>query len=411
VNRRRRILVELLLALGILAPFATAQKPPSPPPGPAPSPPPTRQPGSSPSNLPSGPPDLDRVMLLLGQVSVSDGTPVPTDTMVERVCNENVRQQIYAAPGGGFSMQLDSRVVTLLDATADAPATASTHRDAAGQPSEMGIPRSELTQCDLRASAAGFRSNTISLVGLTPSGSAIDVGSIVLHRTAPVPGGTLNAAPYQAPPKALKLFDKGLKAAKNSKLAEAQQYFEKALEIYPKYASAWFQLGEILQKQDQKDSAREAYTQAAALDAKFLAPYLSLAALAFEAADWNEVLRLTGHIADHDPFSSTVAKEYLLDLDELNLAAAYFYNAVANYQLGKIEEAEKSAHKAEHCDLRTTVPQLHVLLAQISTQKKDYATAVSELQAYLDLVPHAKNGDQIREQLARLEELKSPAGK
>src|SRR5262249_55409467 len=161
---------------------------------------------------------------------------------------------------------------------------------------------------------AGFRSNAISLVGLTPSGSTIDVGSIVLRRTAPVTGMTLSAAPFQAPPKAVKAYEKGLKAAKNSKLAEAQQYFEKALEIYPKYASEWFKWGEILKKQTQKDSAREAYTQAATLDAKFLPPYLSLAAMAFEAGDWNEVLRLTGHIADHDPFSSTVAKEYLLDL-------------------------------------------------------------------------------------------------
>jgi len=98
-----------------------------------------------------------------------------------------------------------------------------------------------------------------------------------------------------------------------------------------------------------------------------------------------------------------------LDLDELYPAEAYFYNALANYNLNKFEEAEKSALKAERVDLYTNFPQLHLLLAEIYTRKRSYAGAISELRAYLDLAPHAKDTDRVRERLAELERLNHSA--
>jgi uncharacterized phage-associated protein len=98
-----------------------------------------------------------------------------------------------------------------------------------------------------------------------------------------------------------------------------------------------------------------------------------------------------------------------VDLDPLNYAEAYFYNAIANYKLNKIEEAEKSALLAEHVDLRTRFPQLHLLLAELFTRKGNYAAAVLELKTYLELAPQAKDADQVREHLAKLEKLSNAA--
>jgi regulator of sirC expression with transglutaminase-like and TPR domain len=53
----------------------------------------------------------------------------------------------------------------------------------------------------------------------------------------------------------------------------------------------------------------------------------------------------------------------------------------------------------------TRFPQLHLLLAEIFARKNDYAIAISELQTYLELVPHAKDADLLRERLANLEKL------
>jgi len=91
------------------------------------------------------------------------------------------------------------------------------------------------------------------------------------------------------------------------------------------------------------------------------------------------------------------------------LVGAYFYNAVANYQLKKFEDAERSALKAEHLDLLTHFPQLHLLVAQIFARKNDYAVAIGEIETYLALAPHAQDADQAREQLAKLEKLNGPA--
>ena len=401
--KQRRILAELAFTIALLAPVASAQKPPKPPPGPTPAP--TSGPVTPATSRPTQP-ETDFVAFLMGRIATNDGTPIPHDVLVERICNEHVRQQVYAASNGDFSMQMGSRNDSFVDATADAPSPDRVNNKTA----LSGIPRSELTKCELQASAAGFRSTRINLFEVTPSGGSIDVGSIVVERTTKIKGMTLSAQPYKAPPNALKAYEKGLDAENKSKLAEARKYFEQAVALYPKYASAWFQLGMLLERENQKDSAREAYIKAAAADLKFLPPYLSLASMAFEEGDWPTVLQFTGHILDLDPFNyGDMNSYYLLDLDELNPAAVYFYNAVANYNLNRVAEAEKNALKAERSDLLTKFPQLHVLLAEIFERRKNYDGAILELRSYLELAPHSKNADRIRERLAKLQELNRAA--
>lgn len=401
--KQRRILAELAFAIALLSPVASAQKPPAPPSGPAPSPA-SRPIAPGPSTQPTQA-DPGVVLFLMGRIATNDGTPVPNDVLVERICNEHVRQQVHASPKGDFSMQVGSRTDSFVDATADAPSPVRWNdKTALG-----GLPERELKKCELQASAAGFRSARINLFDLTTSGGSIDVGSIVVQRTAKVKGMTLSAEPYKAPTNARKAYEKGLDAENKRKLAEARKYFEQAVTLYPKYASAWFQLGTLLERQSQKDSAREAYIKATAINMKFLPPYLSLASMAFEEGDWSTVLQFTGHILDLDPFNYGEMNSYVLDLDELNPAAVYFYNAVANYNLNRVPEAEKSAIKAEHADLRPDFPQLHVLLAQIFERKKNYDGAILELRSYLELVPHAKNANQVREQLAKLQRLNRAA--
>jgi hypothetical protein len=401
-----RIFVELALATGLLAPVALAQKPPAP--APPPSNPPPTTPGRpatlTPSGTPSGPRREDLVIFLRGRVATEDGTPVPHDALVERVCNARVRQQVHTTSRGDFSMELGSMTDSLVDASGDAASQFGMARKVSG----TGIPRTELTNCEIRASISGFHSDVVSLFDLTPSASSVDVGAIVVKRTTKVKGMTLSAAPYKAPSDARRAYEKGLDAEAKGKLANARQYFEKAVEIYPRYANAWFQLGTVLQNLDQKESARTAYTHATTIDSKFLPPYLSLASMAYQAEDWTQVLNLTNHVLDLDPLKYANVNGYILDLDPLDYAEAYFYNSAANYKLNKIEDAEKSGLKAERLDVRPRFPQLHLLLAEIFARKNNYATAISETKTYLDLVPHAKNADQVRERLAQLVKLNGP---
>jgi tetratricopeptide (TPR) repeat protein len=341
-------------------------------------------------------------MFLRGRVATADGTPIPHDVMVERVCNVGVRQQVYASSNGDFSMQLGSRADSFLDASGDR----TSQSGVTAKDSTMGIPRRDLTSCELRASASGFRSDVISLVDLDVLERSIDVGVLVVQRTSKIEGTTLSATPYKAPKEARRAYEKGVGAEKNGKFANARKCFETAVEIYPRFANAWFELGKILQKENQKDAAREAYTRATTIDFKFLPPYLSLASMAYEAGNWTEVLNLTGHIVDLDPWNRANVTGYILDIDPLDYTETYFYNAVANYEVNRIEEAEKSGLKAErYFDVSGRFPQLHLLMAEIFARKNNYATAISELQTFLELAPHTKDADRVREQLAKLQKL------
>jgi tetratricopeptide (TPR) repeat protein len=337
---------------------------------------------------------MDFVMFLTGKVATDDGSHLPNNVMVERVCNAKVRQQVYAGPGGEFSMQLGS----VIDSTLDASADGSSQTAQPGKYSETGIPREQLENCDLRASASGFQSTDISLVSLDSSFKNLEVGTIVVHRTAKVKGATVDAAAYKAPKDAVSAYEKGLDAEGNAKLANARKYFEKAVEVYPAYARAWYQLGVVLEKQKEKDAARAAYTRAATAEAGFLPPRLALAVMASDTGNWKEVIRLTDFILALDPFKEVAG--YTIELDRFNYAEAYFYNALANFQVKNFAEAERNAVKAEHLLGRS--PQLHLLLGEIFARKNDNAAAIAELQTYLELAPHADNADQVRERLVEL---------
>jgi len=342
----------------------------------------------------------DLVMFLRGRIATHDGAPVPNDVLVERVCNNRTRQEVYASPHGDFSMQLGSRNDSYPAASGDSISPyGSTSRDPI-----QGIPRRELTNCELRASASGFQPRVVSLMGLDTFGGNVDVGLIVVQR-GKKKEGTLDATPYKAPKDARKAYEKGVQAEKNGNLAEAHKYFENAVKLYPNSANTWFQFGIVLQKENQPDAARTAYTQATTIDTRFLPPYLSLASISYQAGNWTEVLDLTGHILNLDPMNHVAANNYILDLDPMNYADAYFYNAMASYKLNKIEDAEKSALKAEHLDLRTHFPQVHLLLAEIFARKDHYAVAIAQMQTYLALAPNAKDADHVRAQLAKLEKL------
>jgi hypothetical protein len=342
-------------------------------------------------------------MFLRGRVATNDGTPVPNNVLVERVCNNKVRQEVYASLHGDFSMQLGSRANSFPDASAEPASQYGT----APRDSTMGVSRWGLKNCELRASTSGFHSRVISLMEVDTFDRDVDVGVIVVERATKVKGATVSAIPYKAPKDARRAYEKGVQSEKNGKLADAEKYFETAVEIYPGAANTWFQLGAVLQKEGQKDAARKAYTQATTIDTKFLPPYLSLASMAYEAGNWTDVVTLTDHILDLDPLNHAAIANYILDLDPSNYADAYFYNAMANYRLNKIDDAEKSGLKAEHLDMVTRFPQLHLLMAEIFARKNKYGMAIAEIENYLELTPHAKDADRLREQLAKLEKLNS----
>jgi tetratricopeptide (TPR) repeat protein len=217
-----------------------------------------------------------------------------------------------------------------------------------------------------------------------------NVGTIVLHRLADVEGTAISMTSLQAPKDARRAYGRGLQEERKDKLVAAAKEFEKAVEIYPNYAAAWYELGRTQEQNREIEQASQSYAHAVAADAKFVSPYLQLAELEAKAERWAELAETTGK---------------LLKLDAVDYPMAYFYHATANLNLGRIDVAEKSARAGEKMDTPHRYPRLEQVLATILARKKDYAGAAAHLRKYLLLAPDAEDAARMKKELGEMERL------
>ena len=215
--------------------------------------------------------------------------------------------------------------------------------------------------------------------------------TIVLKHTGLHEGSTVSASALNVPEAAKKAFGKGENAFNDEKWAVAQKNFEKAVEIDPDYAQAWSHLGEVLQKQSKPKEARAAWEKAVAADPKYVRPYIQLAML---------------DLAEKSPEDAAAIAGKAMAMNPLEFPELYFYNAVANYTLKRLDVAEMSARRATELDARHEIPRAELLLGTVLIAKGDRAGGVQHLKKYLALAPKAQDAEQIKKAIAQLE----PAG-
>jgi tetratricopeptide (TPR) repeat protein len=350
-----------------------------------PTPPPTTGNGGSPTspstgNLPSATnqptnstmnTDNMRGAFFFGKVVMPDGSVPPPSVVIERVCNGVARPQAYTDTNGYFSFQVGQTQDMLPDATVD---RASSGPGSFGSQIPQGSQGAQNSQrssmqayaCDLRASLAGYRSDLISLAGRRNLDDP-DVGTITLHNLTKVEGLTTSATSELAPKDARKAFDKGLEAAKKSRTDEAQDDFMKAVQLYPRYAFAWFELGKIYEQRGDIFSARGAYAKSIEADSKFVNPYERLYVLSIHEMKWSEAAATTDRV---------------IRLNSYDFPWAYYYNAVANLELGKLDAAEKSAREFLASGGFQN-PKIYYVLGSILAKKQDAKGAAECLRIYL----------------------------
>jgi tetratricopeptide (TPR) repeat protein len=347
-------------------------------------------------------PEQQRPIFLSGKVMLDDGTPPSEPVTIERVCNGNPRAEAYTDSKGRFSFQLGQSQGVLQDASmsssADArfgsvgdtggPLGANQSSGGFGN-SRAGISERDLMGCEIRAALPGFRSDAVNLGGRRTFDTP-DLGVIVLHRLANVEGATISAVSLQAPKDAKKAFEKGRDLLKKKKDADAGKEFEKAVEIYPKYSTAWYELGRLKEQQNDAEGAVKAYSQALAADPKYLNPYRQLAGIYMKDQKWQDVADTTRR---------------LIKLDPVDFPDAYFYNSAANFYLKNFDEAEKSVREAQKLDTRNRMPKSNQLLGVILAEKQDFAGAAEQIKKYLSFLQPGKEADNAKKQLIELEKM------
>jgi tetratricopeptide (TPR) repeat protein len=333
-----------------------------------------------PSTGNTSPAPVSSGIFVSGEVVLDDGTELTEPATIQTICHGQRHSETYSNSHGLFSFQLgDSRSAA---SAAVSDASSSSVGNTSGQSA------GNYQDCQLQVQLAGFSSQPVELSMRSSTMNSIDVGRVSLHRLEHVDGTTVSATSYLAPAPAKKAFEKALEQEKKGKWDDAQKSLQKAVQIYPRYATAWYQLGRLqLQKQD-LPSAKHSFEQSVAADPKYVNPYDGLAQLAAINQDWHAVIDATSK---------------LLALNPVNFPDAYYHNALANCHLNNFDDAEKSALQGIKMDEAHQIPKLQYLLAMILLQKQNYQAAAEHMQIYLHLAKQPEDAELAKNGMAEIE--------
>ncbi|HZC66706.1 MAG TPA: hypothetical protein VE545_09050 [Candidatus Dormibacteraeota bacterium] len=311
-----------------------------------------------------------------GKVALASGALPWDPIVVTMVCNGTNRLTTATDAKGAFVL-----------------ATPSSGGAAATQDAKSKFG-SETIGCTVKAQLAGFESSTLTITNRNIQDTP-DIGTISLKREAGAEGAGLSSTTAAAPKDAVKAFEKARSEWLDKKPDRAQKELEKAVQLYPQFAEAWYQLGKL--QQDAKSTeAYNSFSKAAAADPKFSLPYEHMAQLAAQSQKWDDLTSATAHALELNPQGS---------------AYLWYYDALGNYKLGKADRAQSSAEKALAEDPQHQILVTEQLLAVILAGKGDSAGALAHLKNSLTYLPPGPNADLVKQQVAQLEKGTAPPSK
>ena len=310
-----------------------------------------------------------------GTVKLSDGALPWDPILINVVCGGETRYTTVTDAKGNFLIS---------PKPGDAATSADSSNAAAGDAQNKAV--AQFVGCDVKAALAGFDSSsaTISQRNLTDDPN---VGTITLKPAENATGSAMSATTAAAPKDAAKAYEKARSEWAENKPDKAQKDLQKAVQLDPQFAEAWYQLGKIQEAQKSPDSVNS-FQKAVAADPKFVPPYEHLVSNEAQAEKWQDVL-------------DTTNKE--LQLNPAGSPRLFYYNAVANMKLGKTDAAEDSVKKAIAADPQHTEPNAEQLLAVILANKQDLPGALEHLRIAAKYLPPGPNADLVKKQIAQLE--------
>jgi tetratricopeptide (TPR) repeat protein len=251
------------------------------------------------------------------------------------------------------------------------------------RPFGRGYGEKLLTGCTLRAELPGFRSTAVDLGPRGPFDDP-DVGQLVLRPLGDVEGLGLSLVSLRAPEAARESFEKGMNDFEKRKWGNARKHFEKAIDVYPDHAEAWFALGRAFEEDGKLGEARESFERAATVDGRFVPPRIGLARLEAGEQKWDAVVERTDRI---------------LSMNPNDFVEPYFYSAMANFNLERFPLAERRAREALARGAETRFPRVLHLLALSVGYQNQLEEAVIHLKRYLEIAPDEAAAATARQQL------------
>jgi tetratricopeptide (TPR) repeat protein len=332
----------------------------------------------------------ERAVFFSGEVALQDGSKPPNPVLIQRVCKGTPKDEAWTDSDGRFSFKVEAGGVNDTS-TADAAETPARNPELSrpiGNSTYYSNPvTTALRGCEVQAVLAGFWSERVS-IELKNTLDNTRIGRITLHPVTRGQALTVSATTLAAPPNARRAYEKGAAAMREQRWDAAAAELKKATAAYPKFASAWFELGRLCQSRNDLTGAADAWKEALASDPKYVLPLEGLASLAERQHNW--------------PDAEKYSHEWI-QLDPEDFPAAYLYNAVANANLNKVEEAEQAAREGLRLDKERKIARLSYVLGLILMQKHEYSESAKCFRTDLELAPNAKDATLVREELTRIE--------
>jgi tetratricopeptide (TPR) repeat protein len=327
-------------------------------------------------------PTPSRPIFIAGTLIMDDGSQLPVSADIQSICGGTVRNVAHTGGNGNFSFQWNDTRTVFQDASMGSESPFTQQSPSSSNPFAGLDPT---LNCELRASASGYTSSRVSLGDRSMSFN-IDVGNIVLHRMTGDEGRTVSLTALKAPKNAVKSFDKGNSEVKARKLADAAVSFRKATELYPDYADAYLNLGKIEFQTGAKDAARTHFQKAMDLDSKMAGPWEQLGYMASDESKWEEAAKYLDQAVRLDPTDSPTA---------------WYFNAVANYNLGHFDIAERSVRTGIRLNGDRN-PRAQYLLGLVLIGENDLTAGADVLRRFVEKWPQAGDADAAKQQLSRI---------
>ncbi len=343
---------------------------------------------------PNAPYQMQRApVAVTGRVLLADGVPSGSAVPIIRVCDGVERTDGYTDSDGNFSISIEWEQFEIMEGSKATPPGDPFHAIPQTDSVKLVFVVQGGRSCHLEARLPGYQSDAIDLMAFAQNNHQ-GLTVIFLHRAGHGETPVVSAAALAVPKAAKDAFAKGEKLLRKGKPEEARPNFENAARIDPSYAAAWVELGKLAEAQKLSREAEIDYRKAIQADPAPIEPYLQIGALEVQAKDWRGLAATSGAAIKLDPAGHPLA---------------FFFNAVANYNLMQTEAAEKSASEAVRLDAAARYPLSRQLLGLILASRGDYAQAAVQMRAYLELAPQAPDAEKTRAQVAQCELLAGSA--
>ena len=382
INLFTALIASLFLVVG-----AQAQRPGGGSPGQASSPNSGPNSGSNPNS--NQQPNMDQLIrqgragsYYGGVVKVSSGNLPWDPILVNVICNGDTKYTTATDPKGNF-------LIAPKPGDASADSAASTPNGPGDSQSKFAA---QYVGCNVQAALPGYESSSVTIANRNLTDDP-NIGTITVKPAENASGSSTSATTAAAPKDAMKAFEKARSEWIENKPDKAQKDLQKAVQIDPQFAEAWYQLGKLQEVQKSPDAVNS-FQKAVSADPKFVPPYEHLVQSEAQAEKWQDVLDHTNKELEMNPAGSP---------------RLFYFNAVANMKLGKTDAAEASVKKAIAADPQHTEPNAEQLYAVILANKQDLPGALEHLRTAIKYLPPGPNADLVKKQIAQLESATAPS--